>query len=55
MGRGVSFMPAHKRGYFMKHSVYVKGKTDHQILVSKYDGKFAFKKSATFYPIKAKC
>ena len=55
MGKGVSFMPAHKKGYFMKHSAYVKGKKAHQITVNKYDGKFAFKKAATWYAIKSKC
>jgi len=55
MGKGVSFMPAHKKGFFMKHSAYQKGKKSHIINVAKYDGKFAFKKAATWYAIKSKC
>jgi len=55
MGRGVSFMPVHKRGYFLRHAAYVKGKKAHLITVNKYDGKFAFKKAATWYAIKSKC
>ena len=53
-GRGVSFMPVHKRGYFLRHQG---GKTSShkQIRVTKYDGKHTFKKAATWYPIKSKC
>jgi len=28
MGRGVSFMPAHKRGYFMMFQAHLNGKKD---------------------------
>jgi hypothetical protein len=55
MGRGVSFMPVHKKGYFMRHQKITKGKTHTQIRVNKYDGKYAFKKAATWYAIKSKC
>merc|ERR1711990_603366 len=55
MGRGVSFMPVHKKGYFMRHQKITKGKTHTQIRVQKYNGKYAFKKAATWYAIKSKC
>ena len=55
MGRGVSFMPVHKRGYFLKHAPLKKGVKTHAINYKKYDGKFAFKKAATWYAIKSKC
>jgi hypothetical protein len=49
MGRGVSFMPAHKRGYFLQHA------SNNAVLFNKYNGKVAFKRSATWYAIKSKC
>jgi len=55
MHAGVSFMPAHKKGYFLRIAGYKKGVEEHQVFWKKYDGKFAFKKAATWYPIKAKC
>lgn len=55
MHAGVSFMPANMKGYFLRIEGYKKGVEEHQVRFRKYDGKFAFKKAATWYPIAAKC
>ena len=55
MHAGVSFMPAHLKGYFLRIEGYKKGVESHKVFYRKYTGKFAYKKAATWYPIKTKC
>jgi len=57
MHTGVSFLPAYIKGgkTYLRIAKYKKGVEDHQVFFKKFDGKFAFKKAATWYPIKAKC
>lgn len=48
-GKGISFMPKYKKGYFLRHEPSGK-----QIHFRRYNGKSSFKKAATWFAIKAR-
>jgi len=55
MHKGISLMPEGKKGFFVHHEKLKKGVESHLINVSKWNGKFSFRKAATWYPIASAC
>jgi len=52
-GRGISLMPTRKYRYFLRDSSTRSYST--KMSVSRYNGRWSFKTSATWIPIKTKC